>query len=80
MVTLPWPVDWHISTLANIHRLPHLDPLPRGLSVRRRNRAISIQDFLSKNTVSMFCTHVVVIQDQTLNSKRQTLLNPQDPA
>ncbi|CRL31187.1 unnamed protein product [Penicillium camemberti] len=49
MVTLTWPVDWHVcqlwqssrlpasfSSLANTHRLPRLDPLLRGLSVRCR--------------------------------------------
>lgn len=45
---------------------------------RRRNMAISMQEFLSKNTVSLFCKHVSVIQGQAVDSKRQKLLNSQD--
>ncbi|CAG7947155.1 unnamed protein product [Penicillium nalgiovense] len=45
---------------------------------RRRNMAISLQEFLSKNTVSLFCKHVIVIQGQAVDSKRQKLLNSQD--
>ncbi|KAF7521305.1 hypothetical protein PCG10_008406 [Penicillium crustosum] len=45
---------------------------------RRKNITISMQDFLSNNTVSLFCTHAVVVQDQIFNSKRQKLLNSLD--
>ncbi|CAI7601318.1 unnamed protein product [Penicillium glandicola] len=45
---------------------------------RRRNMAISMQEFLSKNTVSMFCTHVIVIQGQGVDSKRQKLQDSPD--
>ncbi|KAJ5517741.1 hypothetical protein N7453_000163 [Penicillium expansum] len=45
---------------------------------RRSNMAISMQDFLSKNTVSLFCTHVIVVQGQTVDSKRQKLPSSQD--
>ncbi|CAG8900395.1 unnamed protein product [Penicillium egyptiacum] len=45
---------------------------------RRRDMAISMQEFLSKNTVSLFCTHVIVIQGEAVDSKRQKLVNSQD--
>ncbi|KAI2745777.1 hypothetical protein DTO012A8_9916 [Penicillium roqueforti] len=45
---------------------------------RRRNMAISMQDFLSKNTVSLFCANAIVIQAQTVDSKRQKALNSED--
>ncbi|KAJ5442977.1 AMP-dependent synthetase/ligase [Penicillium cf. griseofulvum] len=44
---------------------------------RRRNVAISMQEFLSKNTVSLFCKHVIVIQGEAV-VKRQKLLDSQD--
>lgn len=45
---------------------------------RKRNMAISMQDFLSHNTVSLFCTHVVVIQDQPIDAKRQKVMTSQE--
>ncbi|KAJ5365909.1 AMP-dependent synthetase/ligase [Penicillium concentricum] len=45
---------------------------------RRRKIAISMQEFLSKNTVSLFCAHAIVIQGEAVDSKRQKLLNAQD--
>ncbi|KAJ5829834.1 uncharacterized protein N7525_008087 [Penicillium rubens] len=45
---------------------------------RRRNMAISMQEFLSKNTVTLFCKHVILIQGQAVDSKRQKLLDSQD--
>jgi brevianamide F synthase len=44
---------------------------------RRRNMTISMQEFLSKNTVSLFCKHVIVIQGEAV-AKRQKLLDSQD--
>ncbi|KAJ5165579.1 AMP-dependent synthetase/ligase [Penicillium coprophilum] len=44
---------------------------------RRGNMAISMQDFLSKNTVSLFCAHVIVIQGEAVDFKRQKMLDSQ---
>ncbi|KAJ5958098.1 AMP-dependent synthetase/ligase [Penicillium vulpinum] len=45
---------------------------------RRRNMAISMQEFLSNNTVSLFCTHSIVIQSDGVDPKRQKLLKSQE--
>ncbi|KAJ5795254.1 hypothetical protein N7457_001853 [Penicillium paradoxum] len=44
---------------------------------RRRNMTISMQDFLSHNTVSSFCTHVIDIHGQPVDAKRQKIIPSQ---
>ncbi|KAJ5837051.1 AMP-dependent synthetase/ligase [Penicillium robsamsonii] len=45
---------------------------------RSRNMAISMQEFLSKNTVSLFCAHVIMNQGAAVDSKNQKLLNSKE--